>query len=117
MRKAAGELMGGFLGGQTRSGFFAFAGAASAEAGVEIQSEIETYMIDGGNHKVKLQVKNDNKSFVLSWLFAYTSKIDFVFLRLVVAQNRSIVKKLWFPVSGGNNLWIIHVFFQIQTLR
>ena len=48
----------------SRSGFFAIAGAAATKAGVEIQSEIETYMIDGGNHEVKLQVEIDNKNFV-----------------------------------------------------
>ena len=47
-----------------RSGFFAFAGTAATQAGDEIQSEIETYMIDGGNHEVRLQVKNHNKVFV-----------------------------------------------------
>ena len=46
-----------------RSGFFAFAGTAATQAGDEIQSEIETYMIDGGNHEVKLQVKNNNEIF------------------------------------------------------
>ena len=88
MRKAAGELMGGFLGGQTRSGFFAFAGAASAEAGVEIQSEIETYMIDGGNHEVKLQVKNDNKNFVSGGMSQF---------QLQHAKGRSYQKSEYLP--------------------
>ena len=48
----------------SRSKFFAFAGAAATEAGVEIQSEIETFMIHGGNHEVKLNIKNDNTHFV-----------------------------------------------------
>ena len=31
---------------------------------MEIQSEIETFMIDGANHEVKLEVDNDNTGFI-----------------------------------------------------
>ena len=55
MLREAGDLLlrRVFCQEKSRSGFFALAGAAGSEAGVEIQTEIETYMILGADHEVQ----------------------------------------------------------------
>ena len=55
MLREAGDILSirVFCEEKSRSGFFALAGAAGSEAGVEIQTEIETYMILGADHEVQ----------------------------------------------------------------
>ena len=55
MLREAGDLLlrRVFCQEKSRSGFFALAGAAGSEAGVEIQTEIESYMILGADHEVQ----------------------------------------------------------------
>ena len=71
MLKEAGDLLSRrvFCEEKSRSGFFALAGAAGSEAGVEIQTEIETYMILGADHEVQSSstALNHQEMFTTRW--------------------------------------------------